>query len=120
MTNVSALLPPTNGGLTNNVFDQSTSRTTANLWDLKLDQTISNKQAISFGFDYANTKTGGTLDTGAFPRITDTARHAVCPLQPQLHLHSKRGKPVSCGIQSPVSNGGIQRLRSEIGPKNWA
>jgi hypothetical protein len=60
MTNVFALLPPTTGGLTNNVFDQSTSRTTANLWDLKLDQTISNKQAISFGFDYANTKTGGS------------------------------------------------------------
>ena len=60
MANVFALLPPTNGGLTSNVFDQSTSRTTANLWDLKLDQTISNKQAISFGFDYANTKTGGS------------------------------------------------------------
>jgi Carboxypeptidase regulatory-like domain len=60
MTNVFALLPPTNGGLTSNVFDESTSRTTANLWDLKVDQTISNKQAISFGFDYANTKTGGS------------------------------------------------------------
>ncbi len=66
MTNVFALLPPTNGGLTNNVFDQSTSRTTANLWDLKIDQTISSKQGFSFGFDYANTKTGGTSILGPF------------------------------------------------------
>ena len=50
MANVFALLPPTNGGLTSNVFDQSTSRTTANLWDLKLDQTISNKTSILFWF----------------------------------------------------------------------
>jgi Carboxypeptidase regulatory-like domain len=60
MSNVFALLPPTNGGLTNNVFDRSTSSTTANLWDLKIDQTISDKQRLSFAFDYANTKTGGS------------------------------------------------------------
>jgi hypothetical protein len=66
MTNVFALLPPTTGGLTNNVFDQSTSKTTAHLWDLKIDQTISNKQGFSFGFDYANTKTGGTSILGPF------------------------------------------------------
>jgi len=60
MAKVFALLPKTSGALTNNVFDQSTSRTTANLWDLKIDQIISDKQRISFGFDYDNTKTGGT------------------------------------------------------------
>jgi hypothetical protein len=60
MTKVFSLLPKTSGGLTNNVFDQSTSRTTANLWDLKIDQTISDKQRFSFGFDYDNTKTGGS------------------------------------------------------------
>lgn len=60
MTKVFSLLPKTSGSLTNNVFDQSKSTTTANLWDLKVDQTISDKQRFSFGFDYDNTKTGGT------------------------------------------------------------
>jgi Carboxypeptidase regulatory-like domain/TonB dependent receptor len=60
ITNVFALLPPTNGGLTDNVFDQSLSSTTANLWDLKIDHNISDKQRFSFGFDYDNTNTGGT------------------------------------------------------------
>jgi len=60
MTKVFALLPPTSGSLTNNVFNRSTSTTHANLWDLKLDQTISDKQRFSFGLDWDNTKTGGT------------------------------------------------------------
>src|SRR5205085_10478521 len=60
MTKVFSLLPATSGSLTNNVFDQSKSITTANLWDLKIDQTVSDKQRFSFGVDYANTKTGGT------------------------------------------------------------
>lgn len=60
MTKVFSYLPKTSGGLTGNVFDQSTNRTTANLWDLKIDQTISDKQRISAGFDYDNTNTGGT------------------------------------------------------------
>jgi hypothetical protein len=60
MTEVFSLLPPTSGALTNNVFDQSKSTTTANLWDLKIDQNISDKQRFSFGFDYDNTKTGGS------------------------------------------------------------
>jgi len=58
MTNVFALLPPTNGGLTNNVIDNTVSSTTANLFDIKIDQIISDKQRLSFGFDYDNTMTG--------------------------------------------------------------
>jgi hypothetical protein len=60
MAKVMSLLPATSGSLTNNVFDQSKSTTTANMWDLKIDQTISDRQRFSFGFDYDNTKTGGT------------------------------------------------------------
>lgn len=60
MTKVFSFLPKTNGGLENNVFDESTSRTTANLWDLKIDENISDKQRISFGFDFDNTNTGGS------------------------------------------------------------
>jgi Carboxypeptidase regulatory-like domain/TonB dependent receptor len=60
MTKVFSLLPKTSGALTNNVFDQSKSTTRANLWDLKIDEIISDKQRFSFGFDYDNTKTGGS------------------------------------------------------------
>ncbi len=58
MAKVMASLPATSGSLTNNVFDTSIARTTANLWDLKIDQTISDKQRFSFGFDYDNTQAG--------------------------------------------------------------
>ena len=58
MTKVFALLPPTNGSPTNNVIDHTLSRTTANLFDVKIDHIISQKQRISGGFDYDNTKTG--------------------------------------------------------------
>lgn len=60
MNKVFSFFPTTNGGLTNNVFDRSLSNTTANLFDLKIDHTISDKQRISFGFDYDNTNTGGS------------------------------------------------------------
>ena len=64
MTKVFALLPPTNGGLTNNVIDHTISSTTANLFDVKIDHILSDKHRISGGFDYDNTKTGGTSDLG--------------------------------------------------------
>jgi hypothetical protein len=79
ITKVFALLPATSGALTNNVFDQSRSTTTANLWDLKIDHNISEKQRFSFGFDYDNTKTGGTSILAPFlgsqtPQSTRYAR----------------------------------------------
>jgi hypothetical protein len=64
MTKVFALLPATNGGLTNNVIDHTISSTTANLFDVKIDHALSDKHRISGGFDYDNTKTGGTSDLG--------------------------------------------------------
>ena len=64
MTNVFALLPPTNGNLTDNVTDRSLSKTTANLFDVKIDHALSEKHRISGGFDYDNTNTGGTSDLG--------------------------------------------------------
>ncbi len=64
MTAVFALLPKTNGALTNNVTDHTISSTTANLYDIKIDHTISDKQRISAGFDYDNTNTGGSSDLG--------------------------------------------------------
>jgi hypothetical protein len=64
MKNIFALLPATGTGLQNNLVDRSVSQTRANLWDLKIDQNISAKQRISFGFDYDNTNTGGTSALG--------------------------------------------------------
>jgi Carboxypeptidase regulatory-like domain/TonB dependent receptor len=64
MTNVFALLPPTNGNLTSNVLDHTVSSTTANLFDVKIDHAFSEKHRISGGFDYDNTKTGGSSDLG--------------------------------------------------------
>ena len=64
MTNVFALLPPTNGSLNNNVVDHTVSSTTANLFDVKIDQVFSDKHRMSGGFDYDNTKTGGSSDLG--------------------------------------------------------
>jgi hypothetical protein len=64
MTNVFNLLPATNGNLTDNAVDHSSTLTTANLFDIKIDHNISNKQRISGGFDYENTKQGGTSSLG--------------------------------------------------------
>jgi len=64
MTKVFALLPPTNGSLTNNVINTTINSTTANLFDIKIDHNISDKQRISGGFDYDNTNTGGNSNLG--------------------------------------------------------
>jgi hypothetical protein len=64
MNNVFALMPPTNGGLTNNVFQRTTSTTSANLFDVKVDQNVSERQRISVGFDYDNTQTGSVVSLG--------------------------------------------------------
>jgi len=79
MTKVFGLLPPTNGSLNNNVIDRSLSSTTANLYDIKIDHSFSDKHRISGGFDYDNTNTGGTSDLGAIfgshtPQSTRYAR----------------------------------------------
>jgi hypothetical protein len=66
MNNVFGLLPPTNGSLTSNVVDRTTTLTTANLFDVKIDHNISDKQRISGGFDYDNTRQGGTSSLGSF------------------------------------------------------
>ena len=66
MAKVFGLLPPTNGNLTNNVIDHSTTLTTANLFDIKIDHNISDRHRISGGFDYDNTRQGGTSSLGSF------------------------------------------------------
>ncbi len=73
-----ALLPQTNGSLTNNVVDRTISSTTANLFDLKIDQTISDKQRISGGFDLDNTRTGGISNLGPLfgSSTTQSTRYA--------------------------------------------
>ena len=79
MAKVFALLPPTNGSLTNNVADHTVSSTTANLYDVKIDHFFSDKHRVSGGFDYDNTRTGGSSDLGpifgqSIPQHTRYAR----------------------------------------------
>ncbi len=79
MANVWALLPATNGGIDNNVVDHTVSRTTANLFDLKIDEILSQKHRISGGFDFDNTNTGGYSALGpiygqSIPQDTRYAR----------------------------------------------
>jgi len=64
MTKVFGLLPPTTSSLTNNVINTTINSTTANLFDVKIDHNISDKQRISGGFDYDNTNTGGNSNLG--------------------------------------------------------
>ncbi|HXJ14450.1 MAG TPA: TonB-dependent receptor, partial [Candidatus Limnocylindrales bacterium] len=64
MTNVFNLLPKTNGQLTNNVIDETISRTTADLYDVKIDHSFSDKHRISGGFDYDHTRQGGISSLG--------------------------------------------------------
>ena len=78
VSNIFALLPPTNGGLTNNVVDTTISSTTANLFDIKIDHIISDKHRISGGFDYDNTATGGTSNLG--PLIGPRPRRTLATL----------------------------------------
>lgn len=79
MTKVFALLPTTNGSLTNNVVDRTVSSTTADLWDLKIDHAFSDRHRISGGLDWDDTKTGGTSQLGPIfgsstPQVTRYAR----------------------------------------------
>ncbi|WP_373694106.1 carboxypeptidase regulatory-like domain-containing protein [Edaphobacter paludis] len=79
MSKVFALLPPTNGSLTNNVVNTSISTTTADLYDVKIDQVISSKQRISGGLDWDDTDTGGVSNLGPIfgshtPQVTRYAR----------------------------------------------
>jgi hypothetical protein len=64
MQKVFALLPATDGSLTNNVVDTTVNSTTADLFDIKIDHNISSRHRISGGFDYDNTNTGGTSNLG--------------------------------------------------------
>jgi hypothetical protein len=64
MSKVFTFLPKTTSALTNNVINTTINSTTANLFDIKIDHNISNKQRISGGFDYDNTNTGGNSNLG--------------------------------------------------------
>jgi carboxypeptidase family protein len=64
MSKVFGLLPTTTGALTNNVINTTINSTTANIFDIKIDENISSKHRISGGFDFDNTNTGGNSNLG--------------------------------------------------------
>ena len=78
-TKIFSFLPATNGGLTNNVIDRTISSTKADLFDVKIDHTLSDKQRISGGLDWDDTNTGGNSQLGPIfgsstPQVTRYAR----------------------------------------------
>ena len=64
MAKVFALLPPTTGAPSNNVTGTSTAKTTADIWDLRIDHIVSNRQRISGGFDHGQTFKGDVFSFG--------------------------------------------------------
>ncbi|MBV9265813.1 MAG: carboxypeptidase regulatory-like domain-containing protein, partial [Acidobacteriaceae bacterium] len=64
MSKVFSYLPATNGSLQNNAINSSISHTTADLYDVKVDQVITDKQRFSVGYDTDNTDTGGVSNLG--------------------------------------------------------
>jgi hypothetical protein len=79
MGRIYSYMPVTSTGVTNNAIVSSTSFTTANLFDVRVDQIISDKQRVSASFDYDNTNTGTStplcpLFCGETPQNTRYAR----------------------------------------------
>jgi hypothetical protein len=64
MTKAFSYLPATNGSLQNNAINNSISHTTADLYDIKVDQVITDKQRFSVGYDVDHTDTGGVSSLG--------------------------------------------------------
>src|SRR5208337_4070855 len=64
MSKVFAYVPQTNGNLTNNVVQFTSSKTTADIFDVKIDQNVSDKQRVSVGFDYDNTNSQSVVSLG--------------------------------------------------------
>ncbi len=55
----------TSNSITNNYIVTTTTRVPANMFDIKIDQNVSDKQRISFGLDYDNTNNIGASSEGA-------------------------------------------------------
>jgi len=119
MKNVFGLMPATNGGLTNNVFQRTTSQTIANLFDVKVDQNVSDRQRISVGFDYDNTNNQsieslGPIYGGQTPQNTRYARVSDdYTFTPTLLNHFLAG--FSRRYRGELSNGIGQGWPSKIG-----
>ena len=64
MSKVFGYVPKTNGNLTNNVMQFTSSKTLADIIDVKIDQNVSNKQRISVGVDYDNTNNQSVVSLG--------------------------------------------------------
>jgi hypothetical protein len=109
MTKVFSFLPTTNGGLTNNVFQTTTSHTIANLFDVKVDQNVSDRQRISMGLDYDNTNNQsivslGPIYGGATPQNTRYVRLSDdYTVRPSLLNHFLVG--LSRRSHNEISNG---------------
>jgi hypothetical protein len=109
MAKMFAYMPATNGNLTSNVYQTSTTRVPANMFDIKIDQNISSKQRLSFGLDYDNTNNEsvesiGPMFGGATPQNTRYVRLSHdYTLTPSVLNHFLAG--VSRRYRGEISNG---------------
>jgi hypothetical protein len=109
MAKMFAYMPATNGNLTNNVYETSTTKVPANMFDIKIDQNISSKQRLSFGFDFDNTNNAsvesiGPMFGGATPQNTRYVRASYdYTLSPSVLNHFLVG--LSRRYRGEISNG---------------
>jgi hypothetical protein len=109
MSKVFSYIPATSGGLTSNVFVRSTTKIPANMFDTKVDQNISSRQRLSFGFDFDNTNNEsvesiGPMFGGATPQNTRYVRLAYdYTLTPTVLNHFLVG--LSRRFRGEISNG---------------
>jgi hypothetical protein len=119
MTKVFSYMPTTNGGLDNNVFVRTSSKTWANMMDFKADVNISGRQRLSAGFDYDNTmaesvQSDGPIFGGQTPQNTKYARMAYdFTLTPSILNHFLAG--FSRRFRGEYSNGIGMDYPSKLG-----
>ena len=101
MANIFGLLPQTNGAINNNVVDTTVNSTTANLYDVKIDHSFSERHRVSGGFDFDYTKTGGSSNLGPifgqstpqntyYARVSDTYTFSPTIVNQALFGFSRR------------------------------
>jgi hypothetical protein len=95
----------TNNALQNNTLVSSTSKTSANLWTLRIDQNISDKQKVNFSIDKDNRPTSSASSLGSLYSTTDR--------QDNIYARFSHDYMISPTIGNHVNLGFSRRYRLE-------
>ena len=95
ITKAFAFLPATSSSLTNNVLDRSLSTTTANLFDVKLDQILSDKTTPQRRIRHRSHQHGWYIEPRSDLRIPHPAEHPLYPRKRHLQLQQFHRQSVS-------------------------